>query len=167
VPPKKRQEVDVKLSLNLPALERLLGGDTEIEVELRNQIVAQFMKRHLPEVVKSETYCKTMTELRAVLEQAVRAEVGQLSSGGWAVTNDGYGIKSSIKQVIEAEAYKAVNAAVEKAVDDRIHYYEKQWAPLIAKKVEECFTRNIDELVKAEVARRLDQAAKAAPAYGG
>jgi hypothetical protein len=157
----------MKLSLNLPALERLLGGDTEVEVELRDQIVSQFMKRHLPEVVKGETYYKTLTELRAVLEEAVREEVGQLSSGGWSVTNEGHRVRGEIKQVIEAEAYKAVNAAVAKAVDDRIHYYEKQWAPLIAKKVEECFTRNIDELVKAEVARRLDQAAKAAPAYGG
>ena len=37
----------MKIILDLPALERLIGNDTEIEVELRNSIVQAFAKKHL------------------------------------------------------------------------------------------------------------------------
>ena len=37
----------VRIELNLSALERLLGGDSEIELGLRKAIVQEFATRHL------------------------------------------------------------------------------------------------------------------------
>lgn len=35
----------MKLSLNVPTLERLIGGDTELELELRQAAASEFAKR--------------------------------------------------------------------------------------------------------------------------
>lgn len=53
----------MKLELNGPALERLIGGDTEVELHLRKQIVHNFAKKHLKVVAEQEAY-------RAALEEA-------------------------------------------------------------------------------------------------
>jgi ribulose bisphosphate carboxylase small subunit len=37
---------------NLEALERLIGGDTELEIEIRNSVVQDFAKKHLKSVAK-------------------------------------------------------------------------------------------------------------------
>jgi hypothetical protein len=40
--------MSIKLQINsLDALERLIGGDNEVELELRNWVVQAFAKKHL------------------------------------------------------------------------------------------------------------------------
>lgn len=42
----------MKIQINsLEALERLIGGDTEVEIDIRNSIVQKFANRHLKGVV--------------------------------------------------------------------------------------------------------------------
>ena len=55
---------------NLEALERLIGNDSELEINLRNAIVQEFAKKHLKAVAKSEYM------LRA--ERAVREELNKM-----------------------------------------------------------------------------------------
>jgi hypothetical protein len=38
------EENKIVMQLNRPALERLIGNDSEIEVKLRHQIIKQFLK---------------------------------------------------------------------------------------------------------------------------
>ena len=45
----------IKIQINnLEALERLIGGDTETEIEIRNSIVQEFAKRHLKAVAQEQ-----------------------------------------------------------------------------------------------------------------
>ena len=40
--------MSTKIQINsLEALERLIGGDTELEIEVRNSIVQEFAKKYL------------------------------------------------------------------------------------------------------------------------
>jgi hypothetical protein len=66
----------MKLSLNLPALERLIGGDGEIEVELRHQIVKEFTKKYLKGIVDSSVFQSYQRELLEELRKAVKEVVG-------------------------------------------------------------------------------------------
>ena len=45
----------MKLTINAEALERLIGGDSDIEIEIRQQIADQFCKRHLKSLINTET----------------------------------------------------------------------------------------------------------------
>ena len=41
----------MKIQINsLEAVERLIGGDTEVEIEVRNSVVQEFAKKHLKAV---------------------------------------------------------------------------------------------------------------------
>ena len=42
----------MKIQINsLEALERLIGGDTQVEIEIRNSIVQEFTKKYLKSLV--------------------------------------------------------------------------------------------------------------------
>ncbi len=149
----------MKLSINGPALDRLLGGDTELELELRHQVVNQFVKHRLDAVLKSEPYLETMKAIRAAMVEAVKEEVGTLAQrGGWATMTEKHNLKMQIKELLDATIRLAVEECLKKALDDKIDYYSKSWAGYIDKRVAEVFNRNIEKRVADEVVRRLDAA---------
>lgn len=62
----------MKIQLNsLEALERLIGGDSEVEIEIRNSIVQEFTKKHLKALV-NEILAKE------VIQEAARQAKNQL-----------------------------------------------------------------------------------------
>lgn len=148
----------MKLSLSLPALERLLGNDTEMEIELRHQIVENFTKKHLIGVVKSEAYQETWKAMREVIKQAILVEVGQYTRKDYwsGVKEDDLRIKSDIKELITIAVNKAVDEALKTAISTKIEsYYSGQWARYIDERVKKTFDAAIDKLVAEGIASRL------------
>lgn len=74
----------LRLHLNAAALERLLGGDAEVEIRLRHQIVNEFARKHLKVIADSEAVREATKALRAVFDQEVRERIGQFVKGGVA-----------------------------------------------------------------------------------
>ena len=68
----------MRLELNLPALERMLAGDSEIEVHLRHQIVEEFAKKHLIAIQKDETFKEMLKLYQAQQGAAVQAEIAAM-----------------------------------------------------------------------------------------
>lgn len=65
--------VGMKMQLDAAALERLLGGQTEIEVELRSAVVQAFAKQHLKAVASSDAFETFLaTEAQATRHEFVR-----------------------------------------------------------------------------------------------
>ena len=56
----------MKIQINsLKALERLIGGDNELEIEIRNSIVQEFTKKHLKSIyndIISDAFLRRITE---------------------------------------------------------------------------------------------------------
>ncbi len=156
----------MKLTLNVPALERLLGGDTELEVELRQQVAAAFAEKHielhkkqLKDTVTSEAYTKTLAALREILAEAIKTEVGVLvRTDNWSSALRPE-LLAPIKALIEQTTRQAVDSALKTAIDDKINYYEGSWRTHIDKKVKEALDKNIEAQIQAEVQRRLQVAA--------
>lgn len=60
----------VTIQINsLEALERLIGNDAELEINLRNAIVQEFAKKHLKAVAQSEYMLKAEIAIKAELEK--------------------------------------------------------------------------------------------------
>lgn len=53
----------MKIQLDIKALERLIGGDSEIEVEVRQQIADAFAKRYLKSLLTTDAMGKMKSEL--------------------------------------------------------------------------------------------------------
>lgn len=157
--------MSMKLSISTAALERLLGGDTELEIQLRRQVATQFTKDHLVPLLKTEAFEQTISAIRSLIAAEVKEQVGLAKTPtGWSYTSKPVPaeIKDNIKTMVKDMAEQAVCELLDKYVADRIDWYEKRWAGDIARSVQQAFDRDINQLVKDELKKRMDGIIKAA-----
>jgi len=106
----------MKIQLDEKALERLIGGDSDIEVELRSNVVQAFAKRHLKGVIE-EKYLKAINE-------EVFDELHEWVSGKWSLSDKiKQRIADGVEKVIEAEIKKFAEAQyseIRKEVDLKV-----------------------------------------------
>lgn len=172
----------VRLTLDLPALERLIGGDSDVEVELRQGVVTSFAKRHLKEVINSgvlEPYFRNISqalteELKALIpleQKKIQKEGRWGSSYGWRLVpgnpwNDKVieavkaHAKASIKELVD-ESFTAAWEETKVACLERIDRNHKTLLKLVSKEVEKQVSSRFQAEVKAEVDRRIKAAAAA------
>lgn len=172
----------VRLTLDLPALERLIGGDSEVEVQLRQGVVTSFAKRHLKEVVNSgvlEPYLKKVSdavtqELTALIpleQKKIQKERRWGSSYGWRLV-PGNPWTDKIIEAVEAHAEKSVEKLVHEtftaawndireACLERIDRMRRQMLKDISQEVEKQISSRFEAEVQAEIDRRLKAAAAA------
>lgn len=170
----------LRVSLTLPALERLLGGDTQLEFDLRQQVVANFAKKHLKAVAGDPAFASVIESHRKVLDAEVRDLVGELiwdHRTGKTVAK----LKDTAREIIMKAAEPLAAEIVEKhlksyidsrqkEIDDWAFKYEgrsrlnveEKTAKLLAE-LDGKLAKRVDEFfearVQAEVKRRLDAAA--------
>jgi len=78
--------MSTKIQINsLAALERLIGGDTEVELEIRNNIVQEFAKKHLKSLLETDSVLrKCIDDIRksasSEITRLIHAEIGQLKN---------------------------------------------------------------------------------------
>lgn len=112
----------VKISLSLPALERLLGGDSEMEVELRHQIVENFSKLHLREIVKTEPYRRTVQLIEQEIKDQIRDQVGEAKYS--TVWGNKFLIKDEIKNQIKEAITSEVRRLIADVINERLKAFE-------------------------------------------
>ncbi len=151
----------LKLSLNLPALERLIGGAADIEVELRHQIVNEFIKKHLKQLVDSETVVKATEKLRKLMEMEIREQIGHVSDlrFGYLATA-APNLVDKIKEMVSHAAKNAVRDNVADAIHMKLAELDDRWQRHIETTVKSTFNKRINDLVNEEINRRLKIAAE-------
>lgn len=170
----------VKLHLDLPALERLIGGDTEIEIAVREGIVQSFAKRHLKAVVNTgvlEPYLKRIeAAVLTELEKAIPLKVRRISER-WS-TRDVYELAEDselanrLEEVIQQRAQELTQGIIDEvfrgAWDElrdaciaRIDKNSERMTKLVGEEVEKRVTTRFENEVHAEVNRRIAALAKA------
>lgn len=149
----------VRIYLNRPALDRLLGGDTELEVRLREQVVDEFARKRLKALVNDETHRRIHNEFAALLKEEVRRQIGEFAADPsvyWRQNTPR--LQADIQALVAEAAKRAVREAVEQYVADRV---EKRYQALVDRidaAVRERVDFEIQTRVEAEILRRLDLA---------
>ena len=145
----------MRLELNLPALERLIGGDTELELHLRQQIVQEFAKRHLKAVAEKATYEAAVEAakqyINAVAKEAFDVE-HLATSHLWPTV--GYRLRSLIENLVKESAQKIVDEALAKFIQHQSHY----WRGEVRKAVEQEMERQIEKEIADGIRKRLEAA---------
>ena len=131
-----------KIQINsLQALERLIGGDTELEMEVRNSVAQNFSKKYLKGVIDEK--------IIKLIDKAVAEELG--------VVNWPFDIKGVAKKRVDEYVEKAVAEEFNKKLN--IALTEK--LSTIAKKLKELLKENLEEEVydemKEAVLRKLQE----------
>jgi phenylpyruvate tautomerase PptA (4-oxalocrotonate tautomerase family) len=107
------------------ALERLIGGDTELEVSLRQSVAEDFAKRYLKGLVNTDLMQRAKAEVEATLQMLRNLVVDESRVALQAfVTIAGWGGKwvlaDSVKQSIREEAKQRVADEVHKAIAEAV-----------------------------------------------
>lgn len=109
------QPGSLKFSLNVPALERLIGGNSEMEVELRKSIVQEFAKRHLTSVAQ-EWKATIEAEKQRLFDEVFNNYCVRSSWGSRTLSSDASAlvlseVKNAISALLQNEIQKSVQAA--------------------------------------------------------
>jgi hypothetical protein len=120
----------MKITLDVKALEALIAGNSEAEVELRNCVVQEFAKRHFKAVANDPIF-KGMIEnqllsIRMNIEEEMKTIFVDLRK-------DGYG-------KVTRESFK--KEVINKIHQEADHYIDLQ----ISKKVQELVNTKLDDL---------------------
>jgi F420-0:gamma-glutamyl ligase-like protein len=140
--------MSVKIQINSrEALERLIGGDSELEVELRNSVVQDFSNRHLKSIATV-----MVGRIESAAQQAVK-EVAEKQIGflNYDIGRTYFKLKPEVKTAIEnevanliqeetrkvAEAFDA-EGIIKKMVEDRLNaVFKEQVANEVRKQLTE------------------------------
>lgn len=165
----------LKLYLNGPALERLLGGNSDLEVGLRQQIVEEFAKKHLKQLVNEPTIAMLVSKVKDEIKKYVGEEVWDWRTGEFKAVIHSHItelMKKSLSVVIDQLAkfsFDELITSYQKVSDDRITRYELKLMNAVNakidnllkeldRKLDERTDQHFEQRVQAEVQRRLQAA---------
>ena len=146
---------------NLEALERLIGGDSETEIEIRNAIVQEFAKKHLKGIA-TEEYVKLSEE---AIKQAIKDEyfIETKSKSAWSNTVLSFNpkilskIKEELKLVVKEKVEKIISEIISiEAAESTIKNKLTRAANDISDRLSDIvLTNKLDKLVEARVKEKL------------
>ena len=129
----------VKLQLNsVSAVERLIGGDTTAEVELRQAIAEEFSKRHLKSLVNTEA----MQVIKDQIIKEFRYNYGT------------YTAPQIVTDIIKETTNKLIAQIIHSEVSKIIE--ENKWIETMNKIVREQSDYIVNQLSEATIDRRLN-----------
>lgn len=147
----------MRVDLSLAALERLMGGDTEVEACLRQQVAEQFAKHHLKPLLNDALFSRMKQWFAGEVQKATEEAIGTLKreySSVWG-GQDKLTINESLKKAIEQMAVAAADAAIKA----NLEWYKRECIARDTAHIEKVITRALDQdiekRVQAEVERRL------------
>lgn len=153
----------VRVQLNLPALERLLGGDTEMEAGLRTQIVREFCKKHLERLALHEALQLLDKEGRDLIRETFLKEAGA-EPQDCVVSHALWTAKERFKKMVEAEVRSVVatvlTAAVQEAVHNAAQKAADHWVGYTDRRIQAAVNDSVTHQVKVRVEAILAEATK-------
>jgi len=152
--------MSTKIQINsLEALERLIGGDTDLELELRNNIVQEFTKKYLKGIVEQENGKITTAindirrEANATFREVATRQVATVKTE-WGRTT--YTIQPSVVEDMKTRVRDSVRDIVRELVKEEM---EKQ-KDLLEGYVSKSMTVNIQDTVNKMVRQKLESVLK-------
>lgn len=157
----ERHEDKVVVILTRPALERLLGGDSELEVRLRHAAAAAFAKHHLTLWANSDVMKGMRRDIADAVVKEAAASLGKYTGGGF--TPRRFELSNEIKHSIAEAAATSVRDYLSGVLDD-IRRHAREMAQAAGNQIELQVRHEVDRLVEEKVAeevkRRLELAAR-------
>lgn len=132
--------MSTKIQINsLAALERLIGGDTELEMEIRRSVVEAFAKKHLKAVARAlpiEAEMRKLTdsaivEARGVMNKVIEEHTGEPASR-WANSTTQMALsqeaRNRVRKIVRNQLEYEIRNEVQKIVLEQITEWKKEMA---------------------------------------
>lgn len=155
--------MSTKIQINsLEALERLIGNDTELEIQIRNNIVQEFAKKHLKSIANETTFQieiatfkrKLQEEFDKKLEESIATVKRYYSSGGIEKVT----LHSDVKAAIDKQVRERIDGQISEAVEGGIKHWEQD--AKIEDRVQKRMDYYVTQYINQEVKKRLEELAE-------
>lgn len=148
----------MKMELNLPALERLIGGDSEIELKLRRQIVKVFEDHHLKQLATNMMQPQVIAVITEKVNATVKEEldIPRMADDLWPT------ISAKLRELIWGEVRTQVRAAVESVTAEFITQQRTQLMSTLLSQLQAELTRSLRTEVQAIVKSAMTAGTNAA-----
>ena len=140
---------------SLEALEKLIGGDTQVELDIRNNIVQAFAEKHLKAVAGTQQVNNAIANIRASIEQEVRAECTRSFGDYSNVWNRQIKLDDKIKSVIKQEVLTQIQSIIDSYLKEIVS--SPEW---IKEKLEKQIKQLILNIVNSELQVKISDAVK-------
>ena len=143
---------------NLEALERLIGGDSEVEIEIRTSVVQKFADKHLkalantPEI--SDTLRQIKDEICRIAKEKCEKDIATFKTS-WQGSLTDVKLHPQIKTEIDTQVRNVVDDTIRKSVDESIKFWANDAE--IKKRIENRFEYYTKEMVNAEIKARIEK----------
>ena len=138
----------MKLVLDSKALERLLGGDETLEIELKTNIANQFAEKHLKSLVSSQLLLATKGKVESMVKEEITG-----NAGGWNISAISPKYQDLILFTLKTALMTLIEAEVKKVLDSG-HYKE-----LVDTFVQKEASRIANEWTSGDIEKRIQAAA--------
>lgn len=125
----------IKIQIGLEALAALIGGDTEVEMEIRNGIVQEFTRRYLKGIAQD----LIQVHGRTLVSEILKDEIGTTTGYSTALAQS---FKAKIKEQVALNANQIVREEVNNLRTGLYNFVNAQFKEL---------TNKIELLVQGEV----------------
>lgn len=166
----------IRIYLDLAGLERLIGGNTEAEVEIREGIVRTFARKHLKEIASSVAFKPYLENINSAITEELRAQIPLIlvekanswngRSAQYKLDDDDELVKKFKEQLKEEgrkilqpmcdEAFCLARDYITRRFDESVKELKARAEEIVTKHMNKAF----EQLVKVEVDRRLKEIAK-------
>ena len=143
---------------NLEALERLIGGDTEVEIEIRNSVVQNFADKHLKDLANTPEISGTLSQIKEEIYKQARNKIENeiatfKTSYGSSITD--VQLRPAIQEKITTQIKNLVEDTVRQSVNEAI----KVWAtnPDLKRRIDARFEYYTKEYINSEIKERLEK----------
>jgi poly-D-alanine transfer protein DltD len=140
--------MSTKIQINsLEALERLIGNDNELEIEIRNSVVQNFVTKHLKSLAR-EAVVKNAAE---ATQEAIKAEFFDVVGTGW---NKKIQFKEDVLKELKIDLEYRVKQEMSKLISEILE--REKTLELLQSKLNSAAGYIIEELSKETLERRLN-----------
>lgn len=141
---------------NLEALERLIGDDKEMEIQVKSSIINEFAKRHIKSVANSEIIKNIETSVLNEMKKTNYFGLMQETGSGW---NKAIQPSSALRDIIEKSVVGSIDTIIrtkitehsletEKKINERLDYLAGEVERYLR---DEIAKNKIDQMVQARL----------------
>lgn len=143
----------IRVELDAKALASIIGGDSEVELHLRKQIVNEFTKRHLVELTKDAMFKD--------LQHQITLEIREILRRDYAVIESGI-IRASLQTARQGALSRAIEQIIPNLVEDLFSKWVSEHFESVSQRIERRTEALLEAQFRTNIQRRIDEGIKQA-----
>lgn len=144
---------------NLEALERLIGGDSEIEIEIRNNIVQEFSKKHLKAIAESSVMKGAEKDIKKYSDSILAEIKNRIGTKPrcWMSTDERNKYDAYINGIINNDIFDRIKSCIDDKADIMLDELMKRLDKYILDVIESQYTYQLCTLAKQGVSEEINK----------